>query len=144
MVLCVDTWLGDVNMRLNPSFDKYTLPLHGTPRLYDIFLSNVIANNLEEVIFPLSMPSIVAARLLGHLHWKVDVIYIDSAHEQGETLVELILYYQLLRPGGVILGDDYVSFPGVKHDVDAFAAFVGVVPTVMGGQWFLVKTVELK
>jgi hypothetical protein len=133
-----------VNMRINPAFDKFTLPRHGTPRLYDVFLSNVLASELQDVILPLTLPSIVAARLLGHLHWRVDVVYVDSAHEGGETLVELILYYQLLRVGGVLVGDDYTSFPGVKHDVDTFAAYVGTKPLVVGGQWFLVKTSELK
>lgn len=141
-VLCIDTWLGDVNMRLNPVFDKFIRLRNGKPQLYDIFMSNVMANNLQDVIFPLTLPSIVAARLVGHLNWKVDVIYIDSAHEVGETLVELILYYQLLRPGGVLLGDDYTSFPGVKHDVDMFAAYLGVKPVVKDNQWFLVKSAQ--
>ena len=127
-------------MRINPYFDKFTSPRHGTPQLYDIFLSNVVSNELHEVIYPLSLPSVVAARMLGRFRWKIDVIYIDSAHELGETLVELILYYQLLRPGGVLVGDDYTSFPGVKHDVDLFAKYLGIRPYIIKGQWFLVKS----
>lgn len=127
-------------MRINPDFDQYTRPRHGTPQLYDLFMSNIVGHALQEVIFPLSMPSVVAARLLGHMQWKIDVIYIDSAHEYGETLVELILYYQLLRMGGVLMGDDYSSFPGVQHAVDTFAAYLGAKPAIVGGQWFLVKT----
>ena len=49
-----------------------------------------------------------------------DVAYIDTAHEQGETLGEMFAYWELLRPGGLLLGDDYNYFPAVKYDVDAF------------------------
>lgn len=144
ILLCVDTWLGDVNMRINPAFDPLTLPLHGTVRLFDIFMSNVLFHNMQDVIYPLTLPSIVAARLLGHQAWRADVVYIDSAHELGETLIELVMYYQLLRVGGVLMGDDYSSFPAVKHDVDAFASYVGSPLTVVEGQWFLVKRDELR
>ena len=84
-------------------------------------------NRFERTIFPLSMPSIVGARLLARLPWIVDVVYLDSAHEKGETFVELHLYFELLRPGGLLIGDDYAMFPAVKHDVDRFARCHGLI-----------------
>jgi hypothetical protein len=39
-------------------------------------------------------------------HRKFYLIYLDSAHEQGETLIELALYWNILQPGGVLFGDD--------------------------------------
>ena len=53
-----------------------------------------------------------------------DVIYVDGSHEEDDTLMDLILSFGLLKPGGVLLIDDYggVSFPGVRKAVDKFAA----------------------
>eukprot|EP00324_Dicrateria_rotunda_P002530 CAMPEP_0206171114 /NCGR_PEP_ID=MMETSP1474-20131121/41239_1 /ASSEMBLY_ACC=CAM_ASM_001110 /TAXON_ID=97495 /ORGANISM="Imantonia sp., Strain RCC918" /LENGTH=247 /DNA_ID=CAMNT_0053578293 /DNA_START=264 /DNA_END=1004 /DNA_ORIENTATION=- len=107
MVLCVDTWQGDVNMRLGPAFQEAMQLKNGFPNLWTTFMSRMIESGMADTVFPLSMPSLTAARLLAVLHWKIDVAYVDSAHEQGETLIELHMYYQLLRPGGVLLGDDY-------------------------------------
>ena len=45
--------------------------------------------------FDLPLPSVLTARLLYLLGYRLDVIYLDSAHELGETLVELHLLYQV-------------------------------------------------
>ena len=63
------------------------------------------------------------ARLLATLNWIVDVVYLDSAHEIGETFADLSLYFQLIRKGGVLIGDDYIDFPAVKHDVNLFVHY---------------------
>jgi hypothetical protein len=44
---------------------------------------------LTQHVFPLAMSSLTAARLLAVANWHADVVYLDSAHEQGETLLEL-------------------------------------------------------
>lgn len=36
------------------------------------------------------------------------------------------MYYQLLRPGALLMGDDDQSFPAVKRDVDTFCHFKGL------------------
>ena len=63
--------------------------------------------------------------------WFVDLIYIDSAHERGETIIEIHLYWQLVRPGGLLMGDDYRDFPAVRSDVDEFARCEGL--TIISG-----------
>merc|ERR1712039_989061 len=99
---------------------------------HHLFLDNVIYNGLTDTIFPLALSSVSAARFIAMLDWRIDAVYIDSAHEKGETLVELHLYYELLRPGGVLFGDDYDAeiFPSVRQDVDLFARCKGLVPTI--------------
>ena len=47
------------------------------------------------------------------------MIYLDSAHEQGETLIELALYWNILQPGGILFGDDW-SWMTVRCDVKKF------------------------
>ena len=123
VALCVDTWLGDINMRLGSGFQKLMSLQHGHPTLYAKFLNRVAFLNLTDTVFPLPMPSLVGARLLATLNWIVDVVYLDSAHEIGETFAELSLYFQLIRKGGVLIGDDYIDFPAVKHDVDLFVHY---------------------
>merc|ERR1712146_326847 len=73
---------------------------------YGTFMRRVSTHELHDTIFPLPMPSLVAAKMLYMLGYRIDVVYLDSAHEMGETLIELHLFYQLLRPGGMMLGDD--------------------------------------
>lgn len=145
-VICVDTWAGDVNMRLAPEFQNYMQLKNGMPTLYHKFLARMKQHQLIDMVFPLVLPSIVASRFLSYVNWKFDVIYLDSAHELGETLVELILYYQLLRPGGIMFGDDTDWFPAVKHDVEMFAKYKGVelvmLTDVPGGQWLIQKPME--
>ena len=68
---------------------------------------------------PCPLSSIVAARALKELEFIIDFIYLDSAHEKGETYAELVLYFELLRGGGLICGDDY-NWEAVNHDVQLF------------------------
>jgi len=121
LCLCVDTWQGDVNMRLGAAFQRDMRLEHGFPTLGMLFMRAIVDAGLQDTVYPLSMPSLTAARLLAVLKWTIDLIFLDSAHEKGETLIELHMYYQLLRPGGILMGDDWEAFPAVRHDVILFA-----------------------
>lgn len=112
------------------------------PSLYKKFISRMKHHNLQDTVFPFTLPSIVAARAMANFNWIIDIIYVDSAHELGETVVELTLYYQLLRPGGLLMGDDWEGFPAVRHDVQMFADCKGlelVHLPLLGGQWLIQK-----
>ena len=43
-----------------------------------------------------------------HLDW----VYLDSSHEYADTVSELNLISKKLRPGGILLGDDWEIQPG--------------------------------
>lgn len=62
-----------------------------------------------------------------------DVVYVDGSHEEDDALMDLVLSFGLLRPGGVLLVDDYEGGNfGVKAAVDAFAsAFCNRVSCVL-------------
>jgi predicted O-methyltransferase YrrM len=49
----------------------------------------------------------------------VDLLYIDSSHERGQTIGEVRAWRPVLRPGAVIVFDDYShpGFPGVREAV---------------------------
>src|SRR4051812_30139699 len=61
-IYCVDTWLGSVEFwtRLNDTPERDLMLRHGYPQIYYQFLSNVVHNNLQDVIIPVPMPSTVA------------------------------------------------------------------------------------
>lgn len=124
VIICVDTWCGDINMWLKSDFSTIMNKPDGQPKLFENFISTVRRYNMQDVIVPLRVSSVVAARMLAVLKYKIDIVYLDSAHEAGETFMELNLYYDLLKKGGVIFGDDYKIFPAVKKDVDLFSKFI--------------------
>lgn len=139
-VLCIDTWEGDVNMWTLPNFVAPMSIKYGRSHLYDNFIQNIIDGNVTDVVLPLAASSIVGAKVLHAQKIMVDVAYIDTAHEQGETLGEMFVYWELLRPGGVMLGDDYNYFPAVKHDVDIFVKYMGVaLEFTKSGRTFAIK-----
>lgn len=50
----------------------------------------------------------------------IDVLLIDSSHERAQTEAELRLFAPHVRPGGVILMHDTVSFPAVMEAIAAW------------------------
>ena len=106
-----------------PQFKHPMSITHGRGHLYDNFIQNIIDRNSTDVVLPMAVSSLVGAKILWAQKFSPDVVYIDTAHEQGETLGELFAYWELLRPRGVLIGDDYDYFPAVKYDVDEFVAY---------------------
>jgi predicted O-methyltransferase YrrM len=50
----------------------------------------------------------------------VDLLYIDSSHEREQTIAEVRTWQPHLRPGALVLFDDYTNpdYPGVREAVD--------------------------
>ena len=141
-VICADTWQGSLMMRLPPrTHSSIMSSKHGFLNVGELFLRRVLTEGVSDIIYPLAMPSLGAARLLYLLGYRLDVVYLDSAHELGETLIELHMFYSLLRPGGVMLGDDY-EFEAVAHDVQTFARCQNATFITFGAhglQWMVQK-----
>jgi predicted O-methyltransferase YrrM len=134
-ICCVDPFTGDVNMwawerELRERGDWRYLKLEaGRPTIYERFLANVREAHHADAIVPIVCTSLVGMRLLqvlvdqGRLSQLPDVVYLDSAHEPEETLLELRRAWELLRPGGVLFGDDWL-WSSVREDVRALARSV--------------------
>lgn len=120
--------------------------MDGNPVIFDHFMNAMFNNGLTETVVPFRVSSIVAARTLKVLNYDIDFVYLDSAHECGETFLELSLYYDLLPQGGVIIGDDYLMFPAVKHDVDLFCKINNLQLnfTGEGDTWLIQKPVHVE
>jgi hypothetical protein len=148
-VLCIDTWLGDLNMALGKLERRVIDKRHGDPTMYHQFLVNIIAANLTRHVvrrwesnlrlyycpllrhvripcsqLPMRAPSFLGAAMLAHLGLAADLLYLDSAHELRETFFELTLYWAALAPGGVLMGDD-LNWRAVNRDVKLFARVYG-------------------
>lgn len=130
-IVCIDPFCGDVNMWSWEREKKQTgewqfLKLQrGRPTIFDRFLANVTAAGHSDIVLPITATSIVGLKLLrrlfleGRLAVLPDVIYLDSAHEPDETLLELKSSWRTLNEGGVLFGDDW-SWSAVRNDVVTF------------------------
>eukprot|EP00929_Paragymnodinium_shiwhaense_P045466 TRINITY_DN23231_c0_g3_i1.p1 TRINITY_DN23231_c0_g3~~TRINITY_DN23231_c0_g3_i1.p1 ORF type:complete len:388 (-),score=59.31 TRINITY_DN23231_c0_g3_i1:75-1238(-) len=121
-VVAVDTFLGDLRVLWERQEEERRTLLRpdGTINLYDRFRENVRKAGHADVILPLPATSIVALRLFTELAARGEVpapqvIYLDSAHEEGEVLLELELAWRLVAPGGIVFGDDWVLPPQPGH-----------------------------
>lgn len=110
-ITCVDTFAGsvehaDAGMDVSDLYERF---MENTKRFGDRVtvrrgLSNVMLHELEAGSF--------------------DVIYLDGSHEAEDVLSDMVMAVGLLRPGGVLLIDDYnqPAFPGIKNVVNFVAA----------------------
>ncbi len=121
VILCIDTWLGSSRVLWTDEHRHHLRLEHGFPTQYFQFLANVVLEGHRDVILPLPMESTQAALFLREEEVEADVIYIDGSHREEGVYRDLASYWPLLRPDGVIFGDDYsVSFPGVIRSVNRF------------------------
>jgi predicted O-methyltransferase YrrM len=106
-IICVDTWLGSSEHFLNAP-ERRTLKLtDGRATFYDDFLQNVVRHGLEDLIVPFSITSVAAAEVFREIGLAPDLIYIDGDHTVRGFRADLELYWDILRPGGVLIGDDF-------------------------------------
>jgi len=72
-----------------------------------------------------------------------NLIYLDSAHEIDETYYELTLYWQIVEPGGILMGDD-LGWEAVQKDVTRFAREYGLELKMFGVfyNWYIIKPLD--
>ncbi|CAF1145283.1 unnamed protein product [Didymodactylos carnosus] len=104
------------------------------------FVANIVDMKLTEMILPFSTTSILGARFLQQHKFFPQLIYLDSAHLPGETLVELELYWQLLQPGGILFGDDW-GWDSVRCDVLRFIDTNRLKIAVKQNSWSIQKPI---
>lgn len=140
-ILCIDTWLGALEMWGDQTDETRhgSLALKfGYPQLYYQFLANVCHCGAQERIIPFPLPSVTAAQWLSLRGVRAELIYVDGSHEEEDVYADVVDYWDLLAPGGVLFGDDY-SWAGVKLAVDRFAAEQGLALTHLEDKWLLTR-----
>lgn len=140
-LLCIDSFTGSSEMWFLERFQRDLQFQHGRPRIYELWMDNIIRHQLTETVLPWCLTSLSAAQCLAFLPWVIDFIFLDSAHLQDETYMEIDAYWKVLNAGGLLAGDDYDSFPAVRHDVDRFVQVSGgeLIRSPSGRLWALRK-----
>ena len=137
-IIAVDTFLAEEHWPADGKlFGRHP---GGRPDVYETFLANVVYAGVAELIVPLSASSTAAARLLAQRGIKAGLIHLDVSRDYTELLRDAQAYWQLVDPGGYLVGDDYgPSWPGVIRAAKEFAASVGSNLDVDGVKWFVRK-----
>ena len=147
-ILCIDTWLGAAEFWNDHQDPERYLSLrirHGYPSVFYQFLANVLHSGFDQTITPFPQTSQIAARWLRSRSLQADVIYIDGSHEEEDVLADLHSYWALVRPGGLLFGDDYNEYwPGVISAVRRFATGHGIAVDAFDEKWVLHKPLEWK
>jgi predicted O-methyltransferase YrrM len=120
-VICIDTWLGSKEHWRDPSLVGHLELEHGYPTFYRRFLSNVNNAGVSDFVVPVPMPSQIGASYLKDFNLQAELIYIDGSHDEKDVYDDLVAYWDLLAPGGVIFGDDW-PWDSVANAVKAFCA----------------------
>lgn len=122
-IVCVDTWLGALEFWTDQSdperFGSLQLR-NGYPSVYYQFLANVCQEGLQSFITPFPQTSSTAALWFRYYGILADLIYLDASHEDDDVYEDVCRYWEVLRPGGILFGDDY-AWDGVRLAVERFA-----------------------
>jgi predicted O-methyltransferase YrrM len=118
---CVDTWSGELNEDGGSAVNKPPVMLFGAARA--MVDAGVSAN----------VRLIVATTADAAKVWSgpIDFLYIDADHSEDGVTADLEAWVPHVKPGGLIVGDDYGNaiFPGVKRAWDAFENAHGLTLT---------------
>lgn len=140
--ISIDTWLGS-HVDLWMGYRGDLLLKHGFPTMFRQFIFNMIAAEVIDRVWPMPMTTTAAAAVLARMNVQADLIYIDAAHDEEDVTLDIQRFWPLLRPGGVMFGDDYSeNWPGVMAAADRFAIANGLELTVDAEKWSLTKPGE--
>ena len=83
-------------------------------QLIDVFKKNI--EPVKDVITICPMTSKMAVEQFQNN--SLDFVFIDAAHEYEAVKKDIELWLPKIKQGGLIAGDDYQTWPGVKQAVD--------------------------
>jgi hypothetical protein len=141
-IIAVDTWLGAPEFWTwgidDPTRGLSLRRRNGYPTVYETFVKNMKKLGHDDVVAPLPLSSDCAASVLKYYDIRADAIYVDAAHEYASVKNDIDTYYELLKDGGMLFGDDYdaQNWPGVVRAVDE--KFEGRASTNLG-VWSILK-----
>jgi hypothetical protein len=128
VVVAVDTWLGAWDHWISDEWFGHLNLSHGYPSLYHTFATNVIDEGLQDYVLPLPLDSINAANVLRHHQIAPDVVHVDGGHDYHAVTSDLREWWPMIRPRGILIGDDYPHWPEVKRAFDDYFAGLSMSP----------------
>jgi predicted O-methyltransferase YrrM len=109
---CVDTWAGDLNEDGGSQPGKVPVMLMTCARA-------IVEAGVGPIVRLIPAMTVDAAK-----YWSepIDFLYIDADHSYDGVTADLEAWVPHVKPGGLILGDDYDNaiYPGVKEAWDDF------------------------
>lgn len=142
-IICIDTWLGGLdNISDDPVSGISKYRKHGYPTLYYQFLANVVHQEMQDYIIPFPTTSTIGAKYLAKFQLQADLIYIDGSHEEDDVYTDLNYYWKLLKPHGIMIGDDWNAgeiWYGVICGVNRFVKEHNLNLTIVNDKWLLQK-----
>jgi predicted O-methyltransferase YrrM len=113
---CVDTWAGDVYASLAVRQSAPWMLVSCARNLMDAGVGATVR----------LLPCTTAEAAVGWTE-SLDYLYIDAAHDEASVRADLVAWAPHVRPGGLILGDDYGHrlFPGVRRAWDTWEQTIG-------------------
>lgn len=134
-ILCIDTWLGAYEfIGADNDPERNLMRVYGWPQVYYQFVANVKRQEQEARILAFPQTSLIAGRWLRHHRVVADLVYLDGSHDPDDVSADIRAYWPLLRAGGVLFGDDYDTWAGVR---DAVKAAVHAYEVAGGRYWVM-------
>ena len=142
----LDNILTDPSSRL-VCVDPFAVPMSSVLLRYfeARFDQNIAASGAGDRVTKLIGPSQVVVRTLQPAQF--DFVYVDGSHKIGDVLQDAVLAWTVLRPGGVVMFDDYGLVDDLSEGLtarapgralDAFMTVLGGSATLMRRDWQLV------
>ena len=82
--------------------------------LKDVFLKNIEPISHRVNLWP--VPSLEAVKYFADN--SLDFVFIDGSHDYESVKKDIQAWLPKVKSGGVLAGDDYATWPGVKQAVD--------------------------
>jgi hypothetical protein len=122
-VIAIDVFLGS----FDPPYNGWMPWRNGRAMIYEQFLCNIVHQKLEDYVIPLPQLSRYGMATLKRLNVVADLIHVDAGHEYENVSADLAMSWELLRPGGCLIADDYdPSWTGVVQAVTELAKLKNV------------------
>lgn len=139
-IITIDTWLGSKEHWIEDKLRSYLELDAGHPTLYPRFMNNILSADCTKRVLPLPMTSLMGARYLREFEFQAELMYIDGSHDEKDVYEDLVAYWPLLTPGGIIFGDDWV-WDSVRAAVHRFAHDHNALIRIDDINWMLKKPV---
>ena len=139
-ITCIDTWLGSPEHMEGESASHGMTRAFGVPTILDTFAKNTKYFKNHDIIYPFPMASVQAACYLDMKKYHADIIYVDAGHEYDAVLLDIKVYWNLLKDGGFMIMDDW-KWEGVNKAIKEF--FQNMEYAVTGNQMIVRKTPTL-
>ncbi len=139
-LFCIDTWEGSPEISreaVQESFDRFQRN------------TDVVKGKSQRLVTMKCRSTVGLADLISQGHAETfDFIYVDGGHRALETMTDMCMSWELLKPGGVMVIDDYLWGMEIispievkpKFAVDVFvAAFNPQLRTIACGMQYIVQ-----